>query len=116
MKNKKGLIFAAVLLVLLVAVGIIYFVTRPATSAGAKEITIVMQNDAGSREVKIRTDAEYPPNEYKDADGNLRTTKGERRGHGFGVKSIQHVVRQYGGEVSIQAKDHWFTLTVLLPQ
>ena len=71
---------------------------------------------AQNRFTVLRIENYYDSALRKDADGNLRTTKGERRGHGFGVKSIQHVARQYGGEVSIQAKDHWFMLTVLLPQ
>lgn len=64
----------------------------------------------------LRIENYYDSTLRKDSDGNLHTTKNDDRGHGFGVKSIQHVVRRYGGEVSITAKDHWFTLTVLLPQ
>ena len=51
----------------------------------------------------------------RDAAGNLRTTKRDASRHGFGVKSIRHIAAQYGGEVSIHAEDHWFTLTVLIP-
>lgn len=52
-----------------------------------------------------------------DNEGNLRTTKRKGAGrHGFGVKSIQHIAHQYGGEATIRATDHWFTLTVLLPR
>lgn len=52
----------------------------------------------------------------KDADGNLHTTKhDDRHRHGFGVKSIRHIARQYGGEVTIRTDDHWFVLTAMIP-
>ena len=63
----------------------------------------------------IRVENYYDAVLKKDAAGNLRTTKRNATGHGFGVKSIRHIAAQYGGDVSITAEDHWFTLTVLIP-
>lgn len=51
----------------------------------------------------------------RDNEGNLRTTKRDKQSHGFGVKSIRHIVKQYDGEVTIKTQDNWFTLTILLP-
>lgn len=51
----------------------------------------------------------------RDSEGNLRTTKRDKQSHGFGVKSIRHIVKQYDGEVTIKTQDNWFTLTILLP-
>ena len=60
MKNKK-LILAAVALVLVIAAMLgVYFATRPATSQGSKTITVtVIHADGSEKKVTIRTDAEY---------------------------------------------------------
>ena len=60
MKNKK-LILAAVALALVIAAMLgIYFATRPATSQGSKTITVtVIHADGSEKKVTIRTDAEY---------------------------------------------------------
>ncbi|MGF0034593.1 ATP-binding protein [Bariatricus sp. SGI.154] len=43
------------------------------------------------------------------------TTKKDAFCHGYGLKSIRQVAEKYGGSMTIQAKDHWFTLKVLIP-
>lgn len=64
----------------------------------------------------IRVENYYDSALKKDSTGALRTTKRDSSRHGFGVKSIRHIAAQYGGEVTISTEDHWFVLTVLLPQ
>lgn len=64
----------------------------------------------------IRVENYYVSRLDTDGEGNLRTTKRDARSHGFGVKSIRHIVQQYGGEVTIHTEDHWFTLTILIPR
>lgn len=64
----------------------------------------------------IRVENYYESSLSEDSEGNLRTTKADAHAHGFGVKSIRHIAAQYGGNVSIKAENHWFTLTVLLPR
>lgn len=66
--------------------------------------------------VVLRVENYYDSALKTDTEGNLRTTKKDMRSHGFGVKSIRHIVQQYGGEVTIRTKDHWFTLTALVPR
>ena len=68
------------------------------------------------RFVVLRVENYYDSALKTDTEGNLRTTKKDARSHGFGVKSIRHIVQQYGGEVTIHAKNHWFTLTALIPR
>ena len=47
--------------------------------------------------------------------GLPRTTKPDREGHGYGLKSIRSIAEKYGGTMTVEAKDSWFTLSVLLP-
>lgn len=50
-----------------------------------------------------------------DFDGHLpKSTKGDSGWHGYGLKSIQLVAEQYGGQATV-AVDELFHLTVLLP-
>ena len=60
MKNKK-MILAAVALVLVVALMAgVYFATKPATSKGAKAVTVTVLHADGTEKVfNCRTDAEY---------------------------------------------------------
>jgi hypothetical protein len=44
------------------------------------------------------------------------STKGDRRFHGFGMKSIRYTAEKYGGSMTAEWKDSWFRLTVLLPR
>lgn len=48
-------------------------------------------------------------------DGEYHTTKTDHDYHGYGIKSIRYTVNAYGGSVSIDTRDNWFTLKVLLP-
>lgn len=49
------------------------------------------------------------------AGGLPRTTKGNAQYHGYGLKSIQAAAQKYGGSMTLQSKDNWFTLSVLIP-
>ena len=48
-------------------------------------------------------------------DGLPRTTKGDSRYHGFGLRSIRMIVEKYGGNMTIDASEGFFSLTMLLP-
>ncbi len=58
---------------------------------------------------------------YTEASLTLRqnqlppTTKDNKSCHGYGLKSIQYAAQKYGGSMTIQSEDHWFTLQVLIP-
>lgn len=50
------------------------------------------------------------------ADGLPVTSKGDKRFHGFGVRSIRYVTEKYGGNVLMGAEDHKFYLKIIIPQ
>ena len=43
------------------------------------------------------------------------TTKGDRKFHGFGLRSIQYLVRKYDGVVNISEEDGCVSLKILMP-
>lgn len=47
--------------------------------------------------------------------GELKTSKTNKKYHGFGMKSIQNIVKKYGGSTTIQASNGWFELRILIP-
>lgn len=47
--------------------------------------------------------------------GLPKTTKHDKRYHGFGMKSIRMIVEKYGGYLSINGNNSIFTLNILLP-
>ncbi|MBR5127591.1 MAG: sensor histidine kinase [Roseburia sp.] len=44
-----------------------------------------------------------------------RTTKKDRFHHGFGLKSIQYMVRKYDGNLNVSEEDGCFSLKILIP-
>ncbi len=48
-------------------------------------------------------------------NGLPATTKKDRRYHGYGLKSIRNTVKKYDGSVTINAKNGWFELRILIP-
>lgn len=48
-------------------------------------------------------------------NGMPATTKRDKRYHGYGIKSIQRIVEKYGGSMTIDTKDGWFELRILMP-
>lgn len=60
MKNKKMILAAVALVVVVALMAGVYFATKPATSKGAKAVTITVLHADGSEKVfECRTDAEY---------------------------------------------------------
>ena len=49
-------------------------------------------------------------------DGLPRSTKGDDANHGFGMRSIRHIVNKYAGNLAVSAHDGVFSLSILLPQ
>lgn len=48
-------------------------------------------------------------------DGLPVTTKGNRLVHGFGLRSIRHILKKYDGFLTIQEEDGYFSLLLLIP-
>ena len=51
----------------------------------------------------------------RSSDGLPQTTKGNNGYRGFGLKSVQHTVGKYGGNLTIGTEDGCFTLKILFP-
>ena len=45
-----------------------------------------------------------------------KTSKQDTENHGYGLKSIRQTVEKYQGSMSIQVKNRWFELRILIPQ
>lgn len=48
-------------------------------------------------------------------DGLPRTTKGDGRYHGFGIKSVRYIAEKYGGHMTISAQNESFSVDILIP-
>lgn len=48
-------------------------------------------------------------------NGLPHTSKQDAENHGYGVKSMQNVVRAYGGEITFGLKEHMFTVLACIP-
>lgn len=47
-------------------------------------------------------------------DGSIRTTKSDKRYHGYGTKSIAYIAKKYDGEMDIEVKDNIFKLKIAI--
>ena len=65
--------------------------------------------------VLVIEESNYYSGELVITDGLPSTNKGDVSRHGFGIKSIQHIAKQYGGTVDIKVVDDMFFLTVRFP-
>lgn len=48
-------------------------------------------------------------------DGLPVTTKADTDYHGYGLKSIRYTVEKYGGTMTVDGRDGWFVLAMILP-
>lgn len=44
-----------------------------------------------------------------------KTTKNDKKNHGYGLKSIRYSVEKYDGSMTVNQKDKWFELKILFP-
>lgn len=51
----------------------------------------------------------------REEGGILQTTKPDTQNHGYGIKSMRHAVKKYGGVLTAGVEDGWFRLKILLP-
>lgn len=54
--------------------------------------------------------------ELEFENGIPKTTKSNKKYHGFGMKSIKRIVEKYNGSVTVETKDGWFELRILFPR
>ena len=58
----------------------------------------------------------YTELELTTIDSLPITTKKDRQYHGYGLKSIRSTVEKYGGSMTVNVKDNWFILRLLIPE
>lgn len=75
-------------------------------------IHLTISRDKGF--IRIRMENCYG-SELDFENGLPKTTKRDRNYHGYGLKSIQSIVQKYNGSVTIEAKEGWFELRILIP-
>lgn len=87
--NKKLIIISCVVLAAIIAAfGIIYFVTRPDTQVGAKNISVeIVFSDTNKKTVEINTDAEFLRGALEEK--NLIT--GEESDYGLYITAVDGV-------------------------
>lgn len=93
--NKKKIILAVGVLVLVAAIFAgVYFALAPKASAGGKEITIEVIDDAQASTVyEVSTDAEYLGDAIRETEGlTVEGTEGE---YGLMVDTVNGVVADY---------------------
>ncbi|MCM1283408.1 MAG: DUF4430 domain-containing protein [Muribaculaceae bacterium] len=100
--TKKIGIGLAVLVVLIAAMLIIYFVAGAKTSQGAKTITIEVVDDTGSStSYEVHTDAEYLRAAMEEAKG--LTFAGSESEYGMMVETVNGVTADYEADGSYWA-------------
>lgn len=95
--GKKIGIGIAVLVVLIAAALIIYFVAKPKPTQGAKTVTIEVVDDQGkSKAYEVHTDAEYLKQAMEEAEG--LTFEGTESEYGMMVATVNGVTADYNAD------------------
>lgn len=86
-KNKKTLIAAIVFVLVVIALGGVYYFTKPKTKEGQKDVTLVVVNKAGEETTyKVDTDAKYLLEVMEDAKEQGLTYEGEDGDYGVMIR------------------------------
>ena len=64
--------------------------------------------------IKVIHQENYFDGKLSFSGGLPQTTKADKINHGFGVKSIAHIVKNYGGELSVVTEDNLFKIDIVL--
>jgi sensor histidine kinase regulating citrate/malate metabolism len=75
-------------------------------------ISLVVKSVKGMVTVNVRN---YFTGGLRFENGIPKSTKGDDRYHGFGMKSIQRIVEKYGGNLSVQTDADVFFVNILFP-
>ena len=78
-----------------------------------KRVISLTSHFAGGRLIVVCRNY-YSDQPILDENG-FKTTKEDKRYHGYGVKSIKRIVSLYGGKTEISADEGVFTLTMIFP-
>lgn len=100
-KNKKTILIAAAALVLVAAMLAAWFLFKPGTTAGGKDLTILVTHGDGSvKTFQLSTDAEY----LGDALAAEGLIEGEIAQYGMYIKAVD-------GEPCDESKQQWWGYT-----
>lgn len=95
--NKKLVIAAVVLVLLVVVFAGIYFAMSPKAQAGGKNITIeVVDHEAKSTLYEVSTDAEYLGDAIRETEG--LTVEGTEGDYGLMVDTVNGIVADYSAD------------------
>lgn len=95
-KKKIG-IGIAVLVLLIAAALIVYFVAKPKSTQGAKALTIEVVDDQGaSKSYEVHTDAEYLRQAMEEAEG--LTFEGTESEYGLMINTVNGVTADYNAD------------------
>lgn len=98
-KNKKAIIAAAVLVLVMAILGGVYFLTKPATAEGEKHVILTVINKAGEETAyEVNTDAEYLIEAMDDAKDQGLSYEGEDGEYGLMINAVN-------GEEAVFTKD-----------
>lgn len=75
-------------------------------------IRVIVRQEFGAAFIQI---ANYYDHLMDRPDGGLETTKEDKENHGFGLSSIQRIVKSYNGTMNIETNEGIFLLSMLIP-
>ncbi len=99
-QNRKIVISAIVLVVLVAAFALVYVFTRPDTTVGDKTITVQIVYDNVDKTVAIQTDAEY----LRGALDEKQLVAGDNTEYGLYIKTVD-------GRTADDSKQEWWGVT-----
>lgn len=92
--NKKLLLGVAILAVLIIALGAVYFVFGPKTSEGSKAITLsVIDNTGAETTYDVKTDAEFLREVFDEVEG--LTVEGTDGDYGLYINTVNGVTADF---------------------
>lgn len=101
MQKKRTLIIGTIILIVLIAAAVFaYTATRPAGTAGHKDITVTIVTEAGSETKKLHTDAEF----LRGALEESGLVEGEESAYGLYVTAVN-------GVPADESKEQWWGFT-----
>ena len=77
-----------------------------------KNVQVSVRKEKGF--VIISTENGYT-GELQWMNGRLRTSKADTENHGFGILSIERIIKKYGGRYSINTEDQIFSMNIVFP-
>ena len=77
-----------------------------------KIIQVTVRRDKGF--VIVSTENGYQ-GELKWANGRLTSSKEDKPNHGFGILSIERIIKRYDGRYSITTDNHVFSMNIVFP-